>query len=49
MNRLIKIEQIEIIEADDIKKMIESDYDLTLFTCNSTRTTRITVRCNCVL
>jgi sortase A len=39
------VELIEIIHGTDIYGMINSPYDLTLFTCTSTRTERYTVRC----
>jgi len=36
----------EVLEATDVKKMIENDYDLTLYTCTKDGLKRITVRCN---
>ena len=44
-----KVELIESINSTDVSKMINSNFDLTLFTCNNTRTTRITVRCNLIV
>ena len=35
-----------VLDAEDIKKMIESEFDLTLFTCTSDSQDRITVRLN---
>lgn len=40
------VEKIEILESSGVKKMIESDYDLTLFTCTYGGQQRIAIRCN---
>lgn len=37
---------IEIISPEDIQKMIENEYDLTLFTCTEDNQNRFTVRLN---
>ena len=37
---------IDILSADAIEEMVAGDYDLTLFTCASNRSSRVTVRCN---
>lgn len=39
------VEEIEILNADDIKKMIESDWELSLYTCTYNGKQRVTVRC----
>ena len=36
---------VEILEPDEVKRMIDSDYDLTLFTCTPGGASRVTVRC----
>ncbi len=41
-----KIREIEDIDGTDVEKMTNTEYDLTLFTCNYAKDKRITVRCN---
>jgi len=41
-----KVELIEIIGGTDISRMIESDWDLSLYTCTYGGSDRLTVRCN---
>lgn len=41
-----EVEEVYTTEASDIQGMVESGYDLTLFTCNYGGEARITVRCN---
>ena len=36
---------MELIDADDVAGMTAGDWDLTLFTCNMSRSGRITIRC----
>jgi len=43
---IYKVEVIEILSPTDVKKMIESDFDLTLYTCTMDTLNRITVRLN---
>lgn len=43
---IYKVELVEELESTDIKKMIESDFDLTLYTCTKDGLRRVTVRCN---
>lgn len=43
---IYEVEVIEIIDPIEIKEMIESDFDLTLFTCTNDNQNRITVRLN---
>lgn len=40
------VEEIEILEASDIQKMIKSDWSLTLYTCTYGGQQRLTVRCS---
>ena len=40
-----KVELVEELESTDIKEMIESDFDLTLYTCTKDGLRRVTVRC----
>lgn len=39
------VEDIEVRDPYDIEGMVESDYDLTLFTCTLGGRTRLTIRC----
>ena len=41
-----KVELVEELASTDIKEMIESDFDLTLYTCTRDGLRRVTVRCN---
>lgn len=41
-----EVELVEELESTDIKEMIESDFDLTLYTCTKDGLRRVTVRCN---
>lgn len=43
-----KVELIEELKNTDINEMLNSEFDLTLFTCNKSGKGRITVRCNLV-
>lgn len=38
--------ETEILQPSAVEEMIESDYDLSLFTCTTGGQTRLTVRCN---
>ena len=40
------VEEIEELAATDIKKMLESEFDLTIYTCTKDGFKRVTVRCN---
>lgn len=40
-----KVDKIEVISSDDFDSMVETDYELSLFTCNVAKDKRITVRC----
>lgn len=40
------VESFETIAPEDVESMIESDFDLTLFTCTYGGTNRYAVRCN---
>lgn len=41
-----KVEVIEVLNPTDVKEMIESEFDLTLYTCTYDGLRRVTVRCN---
>ena len=43
---LYQVELTEILAPTDIKEMIESDFDLTLYTCTNDNLNRITIRLN---
>ena len=38
--------EIELLSPNDVKEMIDNEFDLTLYTCTSDGLSRITVRCN---
>lgn len=38
--------EVSILSPTDIKEMIDSEYDLTLFTCTPDGSNRVTIRCN---
>lgn len=38
--------EIEVLEATDVEEMLDSEFDLTLYTCTSDGRKRVTVRCN---
>ena len=42
---IYSVREIETLEADEIEKMIQSDFDLTLFTCTFGGGERIAIRC----
>ena len=42
---IYSVRKIETLESDEIKKMIQSDFDLTLFTCTFGGGERIAIRC----
>ena len=44
-----EVASIETLHAAAVEDMVESDFDLTLFTCNPSGTARIAVRCVQVL
>ena len=39
------VKEIQVIQEKDISGMEQGDWDLTLFTCNSTGKARVTIRC----
>ncbi len=41
-----EVELIEELGSTDIKEMVESDFDLTIYTCTNDNLRRVTVRCN---
>ena len=41
-----EVKVIEIIQPNDVKKMIENNFDLTLYTCTSDNLNRLTIRLN---
>lgn len=43
---LYEVKVIEVLAPENIKEMIESEFDLTLFTCTSDAQARVTVRFN---
>lgn len=43
---IYKVEVVEVLGPDDVTEMIESDFDLTLYTCTKDNLNRMTVRLN---
>ncbi len=43
---IYEVEVIEILSPEDVKDMIESEFDLTLYTCTNDNQDRVTVRLN---
>lgn len=43
---IYEVLEIEILASTDVSKMIDNDFDLTLYTCTSDGMNRITIRCN---
>ena len=43
---LFEVKVVEILKPENIKEMIESEFDLTLFTCTYDSQNRVTVRLN---
>lgn len=41
-----KVELKEVIDGKDIDSMVNTDYDLTLFTCTLDSVSRVTIRAN---
>lgn len=46
---IYEVLEIEILNPKEVSKMIDNDFDLTLYTCTSDGLNRVTVRCNRVL
>ena len=46
INYTYKVLEIEILNSTDVSKMIDNEFDLTLYTCTNDGLKRITVRCN---
>lgn len=46
-NRYVyEVDAVEILKPTEIKEMIESNFDLTLYTCTKDSKSRVTIRCN---
>lgn len=45
---IYKVEEVEILSQTDVDKMINNNFNLTLYTCTKDGTKRITVRCNLI-
>ena len=45
-NYAYKVLEIEILKPTDVDKMVNNEFDLTLYTCTSDNMNRVTVRCN---
>ena len=46
INYIYAVLEIEILNPNDVSKMIDNQFDLTLYTCTNDGLKRITVRCN---
>ena len=45
-NYAYEVLEIEILKPTDVDKMVNKEFDLTLYTCTSDNMNRVTVRCN---
>lgn len=45
-NYVYEVLEIEVLKSTDVDKMINNDFDLTLYTCTYDNMGRVTVRCN---
>lgn len=45
-NHIYEVLEIEVLNPTDVDKMINNEFDLTLYTCTSDNNGRITIRCN---
>ena len=45
-NIIYEVLEVEVLNSDDITKMIDTEFDLTLYTCTNDGTKRVTVRAN---
>ena len=43
---IYKVFKVEILNYKDVEKMINNDFDLTLYTCTNDGKKRVTIRCN---
>jgi len=46
MDYYYEVLEIEILSSKDVSKMINNEFDLTLYTCTKDRVNRVTIRCN---
>ena len=46
VNYVYEVLEIEVLKKTDVEKMIDNDYDLTLYTCTNGGIDRLTIRCN---
>ena len=46
INYTYEVLEIEVLEKTDVEKMINNDYDLTLYTCTNGGIDRLAIRCN---
>lgn len=46
---IYEVLEIEVLEASDVEEMLDSEFDLTLYTCTDDGRNRVTVRCNRVI
>lgn len=46
VNYVYEVLEIEVLKKTDVEKMIDNNYDLTLYTCTNGGIDRLTIRCN---
>ena len=46
INYIYEVLEIEILNPKEVSKMIDNEFDLTLYTCTNDGLNRITIRCN---
>ena len=45
-NNIYEVLEIEILDPKEVSKMIDNEFDLTLYTCTNDGLNRVTIRCN---
>lgn len=48
-NYMYEVLEIEILNPKDVSKMIDNNFDLTLYTCTNDGLNRVTIRCNRII
>lgn len=46
INYIYEVLEVEILDSNDVSKMLDNEFDLTLYTCTADGINRVTIRCN---
>lgn len=46
VNYIYEVLEVEILNSNDVSKMLDNEFDLTLYTCTTDGINRVTIRCN---